>query len=295
MVQQYVSLINRNFDLHQKFLSLLFLILSFSGNVFAIGGTGPLDNTKRNGIRNERPAFMDKVGIDEHLGDQVDLELPFLSDEGKEVKLGDYFHNKPVFLMLIYYKCPTLCNTHLNTLLNTFKEVEWKIGKDYEFVAISIDPKESTQVAKMKKKAYLDQYGEEGVGEGWHFLTGSQESVDKITSQIGFRYAWNPEEQEWAHTAAAYVLTPKGKISYYHYGLSIVPKVLRLSLVEASEGKIGTVMDRVLLFCLQYDPNKKTYAFYAYNLMRVGAVVIVVFLGIFFFRFWRKEKRKTQI
>ncbi len=263
-------------------------------NAFAIGGAGPLDQDELKGTKNERPAFMDKVGIDENLGTQLDLDLTFTDETNTPVKLGKYFHNKPVFLMLIYYKCPTLCNTHLNTLMNTFKELKLKIGKDYEFVAISIDPAESHQVAKMKKRAYLDQYGDEAQESGWHFLTGSQESIDKVTDQIGFRYAWNAEEKEWAHAAAAYISTPTGKLSYYHYGLNINPKVLRLSLVEASEGKIGTVMDRVLLFCLQYDPNKKTYAFYAYNLMRVGAFLIVVVLIIFFIIFWRKEKRSKQ-
>lgn len=283
--------------LNLKFVVMFGVISLFCLNIessFAIGGAGPLDQDKLKGAKNERPSFMDDVGIDENLGTQLDLELPFVDEQGREVKLGKYFNDKPVFLMLIYYKCPTLCNTHLNTLMQTFRDVEWKIGKDYEFVAISIDPAESSQVAKMKKNAYLDQYGDKSAGSGWHFLTGKQASIDKIAKQIGFRYAWNKEEKEWAHAAAAYISTPKGKLSYYHYGLSIVPKVLRLSLVEASEGKIGSVMDRVLLFCLQYDPNKKTYAFYAYNLMRVGAILIVLVLLIFFFTMWRKGKHQKQ-
>jgi protein SCO1/2 len=275
-------------------LTVITVLCSTIDNSFAIGGAGPLDQEQLKGTKNERPAFMDEVGIDENLGTQLDLDLDFTDEEGASVKLGKYFTDKPVFLMLIYYKCPTLCNTHLNTLMQTFKDLEWKIGKDYEFVAISIDPAESNQVAKMKKRAYLDQYGDQSAGSGWHFLTGKQASIDKITKQIGFRYAWNKEEQEWAHAAAAYISTPKGKLSYYHYGLNIVPKVLRLSLVEASEGKIGSVMDRVLLFCLQYDPNKKTYAFYAYNLMQVGAALIVLVLLIFFFTVWRKEKRRKH-
>lgn len=275
---------------------LIFFNLTLVVEAFAIGGSGPMDLAKENsGAKNKKPAFFNDIGIDEHLGDSIDLNNEFIDESGESVRLAKYFGKKPVFMMLIYYKCPTLCNTHLNTLLNTFKELELKIGKDYEFVAISIDPAESSQVAKMKKAAYLEQYGVEGAGKGWHFLTGKQESIDKITKEIGFRYAWNNEEQEWAHAAAAYVLTPKGALSYYHFGLAILPRVLRLSLVEASEGKIGSVMDKVLLFCLQYDPDKKTYAFYAYNLMRVGAILITLILGIFFFRMWRKEKQRTQI
>lgn len=282
---------------HRGFLFLILIVQLFvAPNSYSIGGSGPMDLAKKHdGVKNEKPPFIDQIGIDEHLGEKIDLETVFINEEGKDVKLASYFGDKPVFMMLIYYRCPTICNTHLNTLMNTFKQLEWKIGKDYEFIAISIDPAESSMVAKMKKKAYLEQYGVEGAGEGWHFLTGKQESIDKITKQIGFRYAWNAEEQEWAHAAAAYILTPSGVISYYHYGLNILEKVLRLSLVEASEGKIGTVMDKVILFCLQYDPNKKTYAFYAYNLMRVGAALIVIILGIFFFSVYRKEKQKTQI
>jgi len=271
----------------------LLIVLCSCINAFAIGGAGPLDKNKLSGSKNERPAFMDDIGIDEHLGAQLDLDLPFTDEDGEGVKLGKYFGEKPVFLMLIYYKCPTLCNTHLNTLMQTFQELKLKIGKDYEFVAVSIDPAESSKVAQMKKKAYLTEYGDD-TGEGWHFLTGSQKSIDQITKTIGFRYAWNAEEKEWAHAAAAYVATPEGKLSYYHFGLNIQPKVLRLSLVEASSGKIGTVIDKVLLFCLQYDPKKKTYAFYAYNLMRVGAILIVVLLLIFFFTVWLKSKRRKQ-
>ena len=277
-----------------KMLMSLIVVLTslFTGlNCFAIGGAGPLDQDKLKGTKNERPAFMDDIGIDENLGAQLDLSLPFVDENNKAVKLGDYFGDKPVFLMLIYYKCPTLCNTHLNALMQTFKDLEWKIGKDYEFVAISIDPAESSQVASMKKRAYLDQYGDDSASSGWHFLTGNQKSIDSITKQIGFKYAWNKEEKEWAHAAAAYIATPKGELSYYHFGLNINLKVLRLSLVEASEGKIGSVADKILLFCLQYDPEKKTYAFYAYNLMRVGAVLIVLLLLIFFAIVWRKEKR----
>ena len=209
--------------------------------------------------------------------------------------MGKYFRpGIPVFMMLIYYDCPTLCNTHLNTVVMTLKNFEWQIGKEFEFVVVSFDPREKHDLAYNKKQAYLEMYGKPGAGKNWHFLTGTPESINALTSQIGFKYAWNPNESEWAHTAASYVLTPDGKISYYHYGLNLIPKVFRLSLVEASDGKIGTVMDRLVLFCLQYDPNKKTYSFYAYNLMRVVALLFAIGLGLFLFKFWRRE-RQAQV
>lgn len=269
---------------------LLLLTLLFNPTLgFSLGGTGPLDNSDIKGSKNERPVNLDKIGIEEHLGDKVDLNLPFVNEAGEEVKLGKYFTDKPVFLMLIYYNCPTLCNTHLNTLMQTLKNFEWKIGDKFEFIAVSIDPEENHILAAKKKQAYMDVYDHPESGKGWHFLTGSEDSIKKLTSQIGFKYAWDQNTNEWNHAAASYVLTPDGTISYYHYGLNVVPKVFRLSLVEASDNKIGSVMDKLILYCLQYDPNRKTYAFYAYNIMRVGAFLTALFLGIFLIRFWRKQ------
>lgn len=279
----------------KAFLSLY--VLSFSIGAFALGGSGPIDIAKNlKGARNEKPPFLDEIGIDEHLGDQVDLSLPFVDDRGEKVTLGKYFTGeKPVFLMLIYYDCPTLCNTHLNTLITTLKNFEWKIGEKFDFVTISIDPKEGPKLAAEKKKSYLDMYGMPETKDNWHFLTGNEKSIKAITSQIGFRYAWNYNDKEWAHAAASYVLTPEGKISYYHYGLMLQPKVFRLSLVEATNNKIGSVMDKLVLMCLQYDPTKKTYAFYAYNIMRVGAALMILIFGIFFFRFWRESRKEAQV
>jgi protein SCO1/2 len=273
-----------------------FFILTLNIAAFAIGGAGPMDKANNlKGAKNEKPPFLDHVGITERLGEQITLDLPFVDENGKSVTLGKYFKKDvPVFMMLIYYDCPTLCNTHMNTIVTTLKNFEWQIGQNFEFLVVSFDPKEKSELANKKKEAYLKMYGKPGAGTNWHFLTGSQASINTLTTQMGFRYAWNPNENQWAHTAASYVLTPEGRISYYHYGLNIVPKVFRLSLVEASNNKIGTVMDRLLLFCLQYDPNKKTYSFYAYNLMRLGGVLMIIILVVFFYRFWKSERLREQ-
>jgi len=272
-----------------KKLNLL-LIFVLPTIAFAIGGSGPLDNLKEKGLKNERPPYMDRIGIEEHLGDSVTKELEFKNEEGKTVKLSDYVKEKPVFLMLVYYNCPTLCSTHLNSVLGTLSNFEMKPGQEYEYVAVSIDPSEDGKLAKEKKAIYLKEFGLEKYAEGMHFLTGDKENINKLASEVGFKFAWDTNMKQWAHAAASFVLTPKGQISYYHYGLSLEPKVFRLSLVEASGNKIGDVMDKVLLFCLQYDPTKKTYAFYAFNIMRVAAGLTALVLIIFLVRFWLSNK-----
>ena len=248
----------------------------------------------KSGLQNKKNVVVDKIGIDENLGGQINLDLKFKDELGEEISLGKYFVDKPVFMLLIYYECPTLCNLHLNALMTTLSNFEWNVGEKFEFVAVSIDPDESPKLASKKLDSYLKEYGKPETRDGWHFLTGDEANIKELASQIGFKYAWDPREQQWAHTAAAYILTPKGKISYYHYGLDVQPKVLRLSLVEAAENKIGNIVDRMILFCLQYDPDKKTYAFYAFNIMRLGGILTIIILAIYLFRFWRKEN-KTQI
>lgn len=272
-------------------LSLLFTLIALSA--FAIGGQGPMEIAK-SGLQNKKNPVIDKIGIEENLGAKLDLSTEFTDEFGNKVKLGKYFNEKPVFMMLIYYECPTLCSLHLNAVLKTLKDFEWTIGQEFEFVVISIDPDESPRVAEKKLEAYHKEYDREGSRDGWHFLTGKEENIKKIADKIGFKYAWDPRERQWAHAAASYVITPKGDISYYHFGLDIKPRVLRLSLVEAAENKIGTVLDRMVLFCLQYDPDKKTYAFYAFNLMRVGGIITILFLAIYLFKFWYKENKKND-
>lgn len=276
-----------------KLLLSTFLLL-VSSYALAFGGKGPMQE-HTDSLQNKKPVVLEKVGIEENLGDSIDLNLEFKDEYGKDVRLGNYFNDKPVFMILIYYECPTLCNLHLNSLIKMLKDFEWRVGDKYEFVAISIDPEESPKLAEKKLQSYLKEYGHPETRNGWHFLTGEEENIHKIADQIGFKYAWDQAQQQWAHTAAAYVLTPGGKISYYHYGLQIEPKIMRLSLVEAANNKIGNIVDRMVLFCLQYDPNKKTYGFYALNIMRLGGVLTMLFLGIFLFSFWRKEKRKNKI
>lgn len=277
--------------MRSTFIFLFFGVLLTAQSALAIGNNNPKSLNSQS-LQIHKELVQSKVGIDEKLGQKVDLNNMFTDELGNKVPLGKYFNKKPVFLVLIYFECPTLCSLHLNSIVETFKDFEWNIGDKFEFVAVSIDPEESSKLAEKKLENYLEVYGRPETREGWHFLTGSEANIKKLANEIGFRYTWNARENQWAHSAASYVLTPEGEISFYHFGIKVEKEALRLSLVEAADNKIGSLMDKVLLMCLQYDPDKKTYAFYALNIVRVGGIITLIVLGFFLFRFWRKENKK---
>lgn len=243
--------------------------------------------------KNEMNELREGVGIDEKLGDKIDLNLKFKNEQGEDVTLAKYFESgKPVLLALVYFNCPSLCNFQLNGIVETLKKLEWSTGNQFEFVIASIEPTETPELAKKKKESYMTVYDRPEAAKGWHFLTASQDSITALADQVGFRYKWVESRNEYAHTAATYVLTPEGKISRYLYGIGFTPKTLRLSLVEASNNKIGNAVDRFLLYCFRYDPEKRGYAFYAFNIMRAGAAVSVVALLAFLVPFWIRQRKQ---
>ncbi|MAF90804.1 MAG: photosynthetic protein synthase I [Bdellovibrionaceae bacterium] len=268
------------------FKSFLFTFLV----LFSVSSFAGIENQFK---KNEMDELRDGVGIDEKLGDKIDLNLKFKNEQGEEVSLGSYFQSgKPVMLALVYFNCPSLCNFQLNGIVETLKKLEWTTGNEFEFVIASIEPTETPDLAKSKKESYMTVYDRKEGAKGWHFLTGSQESITALADQVGFRYKWVESRNEYAHTAATYVLTPEGKISRYLYGIGFTPKTLRLSLVEASNNKIGNAVDRFLLYCFRYDPEKRGYAFYAFNIMRAGAAVSVVALLAFLVPFWIRQRKQ---
>ena len=243
-------------------------------------------------VSTEVPAEMQGVGITEHWGDTIDLDLAFVDDTGQAVTLRKYFDGKrPVLLTLVYYGCPNLCSFHLNGLSKVFKKMEWTIGDQFDVVAVSIDPAEKPELAEKKKSAYLKSYGRESAAKGWHFLTGSQENIAEIAKQVGFGYKWDEEGQQWVHAAAAYVLSPKGLISRYLYGIDFSAQTLRLSLVEATDNKVATLVDRLVLFCLHYDPAARSYSFYLFGVMRAAAALTVLVMVVVMGRFWWRQRR----
>ena len=202
---------------------------------------------------------MQKVGFDQRLNEQVPLDLEFTDEAGQPVKLGDYFGDKPVILVLAYYRCPMLCTLVLNGLAQGMMDVPFDVGKEFQVVTVSFDPRETPELAAAKKKTYIERYGRPGAAAGWHFLTGSAASIKKLTRAVGFRYAYDARLDQFAHASGIMVLTPAGKISRYFYDVKYSGRDLRLGLVEASENKIGSPVDQILLYCFHYDPTEGSH------------------------------------
>lgn len=275
---------NRGFS--ASFLFAIVALLISSGESRAYDPSKPLVTG------HELPKDLEGVGVEEHLGQQLDLSLPFVSDTGESVTLGKYFQGtKPVLMAMVYYTCPSLCNHHLNALNDTMKKLKWTAGNEFEIVAVSMNHREGPDVAAAKKKSYIEEYGRPESVNGWHFLTGNEENVKKLADQLGFKFRWIPDQEQYAHAAVAYVVTPGGQISRYLYGLAVDDETLRLSLLEASNGKIGTVIDQILLFCLQFDPAKNKYTLYAWNVMRLGGGITVLVLALLLVPIWLREKK----
>jgi protein SCO1 len=240
------------------------------------------------------PPDLGNVSIEQKLNEQVPLNLPFRDEFGRDVKLGDYFApGRPVILALVYYECPMLCTEVLNGLASSLRILKFEPGKDYEVVTVSFDPKEKPELALAKKNAYIRRLGRAGGQNGWHFLTGDAASIKALTDSVGFHYAWDPKIQQYAHATSIEVLTPAGKIAQYYYGIEYSPKDLRLGLVEASQYKIGTVVDQLLLFCYHYDPRTGKYGAIVTRILRIAGALTILILGgflLFMFRIERKAR-----
>jgi protein SCO1/2 len=245
-------------------------------------------------LAEEIPNELKGVGFTEHLGSPVSIdEIHFKNETGQDVALSTYFRRgKPVILAMVYYGCPNLCNFMLNGLTQTLKNLDWTAGERFDIVTVSINPKETPDLAAKKKAAYVESYGRKQSAPGWHFLTGEESQIEKLASQVGFGYRYDEREKQYAHGSAIYVLTPEGKISRYLYGIDFRPQDLRLSLLEASSGKIGSVVDRFLLFCYHYDPQTRRYSVVVNRVMETGCGGTVLFFGGYLTVFWRREKKK---
>lgn len=235
-----------------------------------------------------------RVGIEQHLNTQIPLDLKFRDESGREVKLRDYFGGKPVVLSMVYYECPMLCGEVLNGEASVFTALKFDIGKEYEVVTVSFDPRETPELASAKKKTFVDRYGRPGGAEGWHFLTGSQESIDALTKAVGFNYAWDRDTKQFAHAAAIMVITPDGRLAQYFYGVDYSPKDLRFGLVQASQKKIGNVVDQVLLYCYHYDPRTGKYGAVVSRALQIGGALTVLVLGGFLIIMFRLEPQKNR-
>ncbi len=246
--------------------------------------------------RPQSPAasMMTRVGIDQNLDAQLPLDLEFRDEAGKTVRLGEYFGEKPVVLAFVYYGCPSLCTMVLNGMNQSFRTLSFDIGKEYEVVTVSFDPTETPQLAAEKKAAYLKQYGRPGGEQGWHFLTGDEANIKKLTQAAGFRYVWDEPTKQFAHGSAIMVATPQGRLSRYFYGLEYAPKDLRLGLIEASENRIGGFSDQVLLLCYAYNPMTGKYGFAIMRSLQVGGIATALALGSYIVTKLVRERRDAR-
>ncbi|QGJ72046.1 Photosynthetic protein synthase I [Planctomycetales bacterium 10988] len=250
---------------------------------------GLVSSTSAQVIR-EKPDEIDKVGITEKLSDQIPLKTLFYNEKGNPVPLGTYFQSgKPVILSLNYSSCPMLCNVQLNGLVDALREdplADWMPGEEFEIVSISIDPSETFKQAALTKERYATAYGKPAAAKGWHFLVGQEAQIRRVADAVGFRYEYLPARREYSHAAVLMVCTPEGKLSRYLYGVAINSQTLKLSLVEASEGKIGSAMDQIILYCFHYDFQEGRYSPIVWRIMQLGGFATVLALAIFLIPYW---------
>jgi len=237
------------------------------------------------------PGALEGVGIDQKLDQQLPLQLVFRDENGRDVPLSTFFSGKkPVILAPVYYRCPMLCTQILTGLESALKAVSLDPARDFEIVAVSFDPKDSTETAAAKRQLYLRRYGRPGTANGWHFLTGDDANIKPLMDAIGYRYKYDPKTDQFAHASGIMIATPQGRLSKYFYGVEYAPRDLRLGLVEASAEKIGNPVDQILLFCYHYDPATGKYGAVAMNLVRAGGAGFVLIGGAFLAMLLRRER-----
>jgi protein SCO1/2 len=247
---------------------------------------------------NVRPPGLKNVGIEQHLDEQIPANLSFRDETGKSVQLGDYFGKRPLILNLVYYQCPMLCSEVLAGLEGAMRALKFDVGKEFDVLTVSFDPRETPEMAAAKKAESLKRYGRAGAADGWHFLTGPQASIDALTKAAGFQYQYDPNIGQFAHATAILVLTPQGKIAQYYYGVDYAPKDLRLGLIQASQNKIGSIVDQVLLYCYHYNPDTGKYGAIISRILKISAGATVFLLGTFLIVMFRlgsaAERKRSQ-
>ena len=251
---------------------------------------GPIPGQPAGPPASAKPPILRDVGIDQRLDQPLPLDVTFRDEDGRSVRLGQYFGARPVVVALVYYECPMLCTQVLNGLVSALGVVSLDAGADFDVVAVSFDPREGPELARAKKRAYLERYGRPQTAAGWHFLTGTPDAIGQLTKAVGFRYTFDKNQNQFAHAAAIAVATPEGVISRYFYGIEYPPRDLRLGIVEARAGRVGSIADQVLLLCYHYDPSTGRYGFIALTLVRVGGLLTVGAFGLFL---WF-ERRRTR-
>ena len=258
-----------------------------------VGAQSHLQNTDARG--EELPEELEGVGVTEHLGDQIPLDLTFLDENGQTVTLAKYFDGaRPVILNLGYMGCPMLCGLVANGMVDGMNGMKHSVGEEYAVLSVSIDHTETATLAKAKKGGYLKQYERPAAAQGWHWLTGREDQIRQLTEAVGFGFKWNDTRQEYAHAAVLIVLSPDGKVMRYLYGVQFEAKTMQLSLVEAADGKTGSSLDKILLFCFHYDAESGRYGPAARNIMKAGGIITLVVIAGIILGFRRRERRLVK-
>jgi protein SCO1/2 len=258
----------------------LLVSLIFLGGIAAgqgmMNGAEPLSSKLPADVR---PLGLKNVAIEQRLDEQIPLDLAFRDETGKTVRIGEYFGKRPVILNLAYYTCPMLCSEVMAGLTSALRVLKFDVGKEFDVLTVSFDPRDTPEIATAKKAEYLNRYNRPGAAQGWHFLTGPEESIAALTKAAGFQYQYDPKTGQYAHGTAILVLTPEGKISQYYYGVEFAPKDLRLGLIQASDHKIGNLADQVLLYCFHYNPDTGKYGAVIMRVLRLAGFATMLLVG----------------
>lgn len=274
--------------LHLRAALWIGLILCFGAapRAAAIGDTSPqlaqgaLPDSSRGTLNSKQvPALLRGVGIDQRLNQQIPLNLPFRDESGKTVRLSQYFGKRPVVLSLVYFSCPMLCTTVENNLLQSLRLLKFAIGKQFDVLTVSFDPHDTPLMAANKRRIYVGLYGRKGAANGWHFLTGDEASIEALTQAVGFHFNYDPTTQQYVHAVGIIVLTPQGRISRYFYGVEYPAGDLRLALDQASNGKIGSAVDALILYCCQYNPATGKYDLIVDRALFFGGIITILCIG----------------
>jgi len=239
--------------------------------------------------------ILSEVRFDQHLGTQLSLETPFRDEAGRAITFGDCFRGRPVVLTLVYHECPMLCNQVLGGLVTGLRGLDFTAGQEFDVVVLSIAPTDTSEMAARKKRGYLARYARDPAGTGWHFLTGTDENIRRIADQVGYHYALDPKSRQYAHASGIVVVTPTGVVSRYFYGIDYPTKPLRLALIEASERRIGSAVDQILLLCFHYDPSTGRYSLAVMRVIQVVGAATVLVLGLFVGRSLLRERKEGEL
>ena len=260
-----------------------------------MGGTTAAGYKREAGMpASSMPAPLREIGFDQNIGQQLPLDTQVIDESGRAVRLGSYFGARPVILLFAYYSCPMLCTQVINGVASAVGVLSLQPGRDFDVVVISFDPRDTPDTARAKKELFLQRYSAKGAETATHFLTATEPAIERLTKSAGFRYVWDKETQQFAHPTGVIVLTPDGRMARYLFGIEYGPRDLRLALVEASAGTVGSAVDTLLLYCYHYDPMTGRYGVAIMRTLRVAGASTVLALGMFVFVMFRREKRQVR-